>query len=184
MIIPAEQWKPVELDLIFDASSRDPNTLLLAVTQFGVETHPRYQPLRNPATGALRQTWCNVYLWDVTRALDCEIPHWIDHDGEPCEMGQGTETTANAVCDWLQTLGPQFGWVLTDHAGAVDYANQGMPAVVVWKNPTGASGHVAVVLPSPNPGVILSAQAGATNFVGKPYQNGFGDREVTFYRHQ
>ena len=175
MIIPNEQYKPTTPDTISTPQNRSPQLYLQVVKQFPVETHVRWAPI--PAKGI---TWCNILLWDWSRAMSAEIPHWVDQQGNPTAMGVGTETTANGVCDWLMNCGAKFGWTPSDLSGAVANSKKGKPTVVVWKNPKG-HGHVAVVLPT-DPAPRIS-QAGASNFQDKPLATSFGNLPVTYYIH-
>ncbi len=177
-IEPVQEWTPVTPEFTSDPRSRDPDLLLKICKQFNVESNPRY---RSPRPGV---TWCNIYLWDTTSAMGCEVPHWVDDNGAPVGVGKGRELDANMVCDWLVQHGADYGWTLCSGDDAEAAANLGQAAIITWKNPSGASGHVAICVPTP-PEVseILSAQAGATNFVGQPYTRGFGMRPVLFYKH-
>jgi hypothetical protein len=132
------------------------------IAQFPVTTSARYLP----ANGV---TWCNIYAWDVSRALGCEIPHWW----------QGREQTANNLVDWLSSVGPDYGWAECNEDQALDNANNGLPTFVTYKN-QGGHGHIAVVLPG---GSLTIAQAGLSNFVGKPLTSGFGNLPVQFFSH-
>ena len=165
-----KRWEPREIAL-------EHRSVLAAVAAADVENHPRYQP----GDG---KTWCNLFVWDVTRALlgpGAEAPHWVGEDNAPCAPGKGRELSANALCVWLRTMGPRFGWV---HAGAAEarlavLAGEAV-ALATWENP-GGHGHVAVVLPSAEG--IRIAQAGKTCFADGSLARGFGSRPVTFYLH-
>ena len=169
--------------LIFPPLTNSPGNRSAAIynqiiNQFAVGHNPRYLP----SGGA---TYCNIFLWDVTRAMGAEMPHWIKSNGDialPFSAG-AHELTINAGVVWLQNYGvPQHGWQLTDKAGAQNAANAGKPAVVVWKNPTGGHGHTAIVRPGvidPNTGPT-TAQAGARNFNEGHLTNGFGT--ITGYK--
>lgn len=180
MIYPTNPWEPVDLaGLVVSApGARNPDVLEAVVQQFDVVHAARYQ-------GSGSTTWCNIFLWDVTRALGCEVPHWVDASLNPAPMGPpNRELSANAVCDWLEVQGARFGWMKVDGDLAQEAASKGEPVVIAWKNPSGGSGHVAIAVPDPSDLCeLLSAQAGAVNFVGKPYTAGFGARPVSFYCH-
>jgi hypothetical protein len=135
---------------------RDVKTYNYVLDQFAVGVNPRYAH----AKGA---TWCNIYLWDVTRAMGAEIPHWVDKSGNPVAVGQGNELSANATNAWLHKYGSRFGWQKVTLDQAVTAANMGCPAVVSWKNP-GGHGHVAMIRPSqPTSQGPWMAQAGRIN---------------------
>lgn len=161
-----QPWNPVNPSLTSGThGGRHPDIYLAVVQQFEVEHALRYRSIDSV-------TWCNVFVWDVTRSMCAEVPHWW----------AGRELTANAMLDWLVDLGPKYGWEACDAKGAVEHANQGMPAVVAWKNPAGP-GHIAVVVPGPTEMPPRIAQAGKNNFVGKDVRSGFGALPVSYFRH-
>ncbi|MFL5346408.1 MAG: peptidoglycan-binding protein [Hyalangium sp.] len=161
-------------------SSRNRATYDNVINQFGVGSNPRYTPRDSNGDGS-RDTFCNIFLWDVTRAMGAEIPHWVDSKGNPAAVGKGRELNANATVDWLHQNGPQQGWHKVSAAEAQKLANEGHPAVAVWKNPSGI-GHVAVVRPgemtSAGPAI---AQAGASNFNNGHVKDSFGTRPVEYF---
>lgn len=150
-------WLPVDLP-----DSRK-QTLHDIITALDVEKALRYAPRGD--------TYCNIFVWDVSRAAGCEIPHWYDlQTGQYREVGHGIEMHANRMVDWLKG-----NWAEMVRDAAFDAAAAGYLVVCGWRNP-GGIGHVAVLLPE---GTI--AQAGASNFVGKPINHGFGKYPVRFF---
>jgi hypothetical protein len=109
-------------------------------------------------------TFCNIFAWDVTRAMGAEIPHWVNPSGDPTPHLKGNELNANALNSWLHAHGARYGWRQVTLAEGVDLANQGRPVVASWKN-QGGIGHIAMI----RPGVATAsegpwmAQAGAKN---------------------
>jgi hypothetical protein len=159
-------------------AARSPARLLEVVAQFSVETTPRYRPVSTPRGPT---TWCNIFVWDATRALGAEIPHCVDEAGCSVPVGEGRELTANRTLRWLETHGPATGWREVDAVGAVAAARAGSPAVAIWHNPFGP-GHVALVVPSDEADIHI-AQAGAACFSRRPLAHGFGDRPARFFAH-
>jgi hypothetical protein len=158
---------------------RDPNIYNAVLNQFGVETNPRYESRNN-------NTYCNIYAWDATSAMGAEIPHWVDPNGNPVDVGKGRELNANSVVSWLGEHGNRYGWQAVSAEDAQAYANQGSPAVTVWANPNRSlSGHVAMV----RPGEYLHdkgpniAQAGAAN-LNHGYVNDIFSDKVIYYVHK
>lgn len=191
MRIPIEQWRPVVFDRINRADARSPANLLLAVAPLAVTVHPRYQPRTDPKTG-IKSTWCNIFLWDATSALDAEIPHWyVEHvlEGGKVKDHRG-EFSALGVIGWLKREGPSAGWRSCTEAEARRRANAGMPTVATWMNPKFAGGkplpsHVALLLPSPVDGPQLIAQAGAECLFGAPIERGFGEaKPLEYFTHE
>ncbi|HXJ83223.1 MAG TPA: hypothetical protein VMS64_31625 [Candidatus Methylomirabilis sp.] len=171
-------WTPVDAPVRSAPSTRSRARLLEVVAQFEVETTPRYQPV-SISSGST--TWCNIFVWDATRALGAEIPHCVDEAGRAVPVGQGTELTANRTLRWLETHGLAAGWREEDAAGAIRAARAGSPAVAIWHNPFGP-GHVALVVPCDDDGVHI-AQAGAACFSSRPLAHGFGERSARFFVH-
>jgi hypothetical protein len=171
--------RPVAPPVENKKEERDSNIYNAALNQFGVETNPRYKPRNN-------NTYCNIYVWDATRAMNAEIPHWVDANGNPMDVGKGRELNANGVVAWLRNHGNDHGWHAVSAEEAQSHANKGAPAVVVWANPNpGQSGHVAMVRPgeySVDKGPNI-AQAGANNYNHTSVSQTFGDRKVTYYVH-
>lgn len=117
---------------------RSKNAYREVMDSFEVETNPRYDNTKGP-------TYCNIYVWDVTSAMGCEIPHWVD----------GYELNANGANAWLATKGKENGWEEIDEATAISMANEGYPTVAC------SDGHIAMVAPSePGDQGIYLSQAG------------------------
>ena len=163
-------WLPVSPPLTGSEDNRSAHHLVDVAAQFDVTQAPRYQPMG-------QRTWCKTYLWDVLSALGCGdvAAHWVDRAGAPVAPGKGMETRANDVVMRLRRQ--LYGWRHADEDAAYAHADSGRPAVAGWYNRAGP-GHVAIVLP----GRVI-AQAGATNFFGRPVANGFGAKPVSFFVH-
>jgi len=162
--IPANACLPANPPITNSAGERNQTLYRAVINQFDVENNARYQ---NNKKGE-GDTYCNIFAWDVTRAMGAEIPHYIDaQTGAPAIAGASNakEMDANQVNDWLNTYGTSYGWVKASAEQAQQYADAGMPAVTSWKNPSG-HGHLQVVSPSTDGqydasrGVAI-AQAGA-----------------------
>lgn len=174
-------WEEVTPDIVNKLSDRSPANYIAAAKQFEVETNPRYvRGHANP--GVSKETYCNIYLWDVTLAMSCEVAHWVDPaTGVEVPKGKGVELSANGVCDWFSTHALKFGWMQCGKDKAMERASTGRPTVVLWKNP-GGIGHVAVVLPGTD--FVHIAQAGANNFFDQALVKGFGNvGPLVYYTH-
>lgn len=174
-------WHLVTPVIAGGPGERRPDLLERIIRQFRVAENYRYQANRQKQ----KETYCNIFVWDVTRALGCEIPHWVADDGEPSSPDRGRELDANAVHAWLHHRGADFGWRRVDAAEALLWANMGRPAVAAWLN-VGGIGHVTMVRPGdphPTRGLPI-AQAGARNFDDGFLADGFGARAgVEFWIH-
>ncbi len=172
-------WIPIDAPVQGKPGDRDPRLYEAAINQFGVENNPRYTAYQQ----GKGDTYCNIFMWDVTRSMGAEIPHWVDAQGNPGVVGQGNrELDANSSINWLQQHGPQHGWQAVDATTAQAMANQGHPVVATMHNP-GGIGHVAMVRPgeySPDQGPAI-AQAGAHNMNNTHVINGFGRLDKIVY---
>ncbi len=161
--IPTNSWVASNPSITSNIGQRSADIYRAVINQFNVETNQRYA-VNKQGQG---DTYCNIFLWDVTRAMGAEIPHFTDAAGRPVSSGAGgaKELDANQINTWLNTNGQTYGWTRVSAEEAQYYANMGMPAVTSWKNPSG-HGHVQVVSPSvdgrydPTRGVAIS-QAGS-----------------------
>ena len=163
------------------AAQRDARLYDVVLNQFGVESNPRYTP---DAT----HTYCNIYAWDATRAMNAEIPHWVDESGNPTAPGHGHELNVNSTVGWMRDHGGDHGWRAITAAEAQTAANGGHPAVVLWQNP-GGHGHIAMV----RPGTYSAAngpeiaQAGRNNLnrttVRGTFGQNWGTMPLLYYTH-
>ena len=161
--IPASSWIAANPPLTNHVGERDAEIYRSVIDQFHVESNERYRVGKMNGN----DTYCNIFAWDVTRAMGAEIPHYVyESTGEPASAGGAgiREQTANDVNDWLNTYGAVYGWKKVTAEEAQRYANMGMPAVTSWKNP-GGHGHLQVVSPSADGGYnagkgVAIAQAG------------------------
>lgn len=160
-------WRPV--DIPASKLPQGDSKLRQVLAELNVEESPRYK-------AADGKTYCNIFVWDFTRAMGREVPHWVRTDGRVTQAGSGKELNANGMVRWLATRGPAEGWILADRKTATDAAARGHTVVVGWDSGNATPGHIAIMLPE---GTI--AQAGKHNFVGKTVREGFGDRPVVYF---
>ncbi|MFL6209042.1 MAG: LysM peptidoglycan-binding domain-containing protein [Pyrinomonadaceae bacterium] len=162
-----------------DANNRSADVYAQVINQFAVGNNPRYLPGQG-------NTYCNIFVWDVTRALGAEIPHWLNAAGQraaPFSPG-AHEVNINGGIDWMHSHGvPEQGWRSATDVEAQNAANAGQLAVVLWKNPI-HHGHTAIV----RPGTITAkgpatAQAGAINFNMGHMKDGFHDLPGKYFIH-
>ncbi|MEX1307671.1 MAG: hypothetical protein AB1Z19_04010 [Eubacteriales bacterium] len=183
--IPAEPWKPVMPSLTSHAGNRSARQYAQVINQFDVEKNKRYAPCGD-------KTYCNIFVWDVTRAMGAEIPHYFNvKNGAPKAYGDSdaNQMSANGMCNWLKKHGQDYGWHRVSASKAQSLANQGKPVVTAWKN-NGGKGHVQMVCPSADGrynaarGVTV-AQAGSTLSRYTPITSIFKKSlpEVVYYAH-
>lgn len=172
-------WQPWPLTLACSDDCRSPECLRAVLKQFDVATNPRYAPNQM----GLGETFCNIFVWDATRALECEVPHWCGNNGESLPVGKGKELSAAGMIGWLRVFGSDNGWREVPLASARDRANGGFPVVVTWENPSPSkSSHVAMLLPDAD-GQARIAQAGGSCFFDEPLERGFGRLKVVAFTH-
>jgi hypothetical protein len=137
---------PVDAPIKGDPANRNRAKYDQVLNQFGVESNPRYR-IRDSNGDGRNDTFCNIFVSDVTKAMGAPIPHWVDSKGNPSAPGRpNSELNANATVGWMNQHGAKHGWRKVSPAEAQQLANQGHPAAVLWKNPRGI-GHVAMVRP-------------------------------------
>jgi len=144
--IPTNSWLASNASVTNLPGQRNAATYRAVIDQFNVEANERYRVNKN----GQGDTYCNIFTWDVTRAMGAEVPHFIETStGRPVSTSGAntTELNANNVNDWMNTYGPSYGWTKVSPQEAQYYANMGMPAITSWKNPSG-HGHLQVVCPS------------------------------------
>lgn len=164
---------PVFAPLTGGTSLRGAALLEAIVAQFEVDSAERYRP-RDVTGDGQSETFCNLYLNDVTRALGCEIPRvWpVGADWK--------QLRANDQRDWLVGAG-RYGWSSCSESDARVAAEFGKVAVAAWKNPTaGRSGHVAILVPSHGSRETAVSQAGAKCFLRAPLSVCFPQRPEFF----
>lgn len=182
LAVPNEQWKPITAPLRNTKDARSPEALRSVAAQFNVASSARYQPKRR-ADGKL-ETYCKTYCWDVTRAVDAELPHWVDSAGNPSKVGApNVEVPCNDLLTWLEDHGKRFDWTeVQTEVEAATHAAMGKPAVAIWQNKKGP-GHIALLLPSRDATTRI-AQAGARCFFDLPLsQFGVAVKHLRFFVH-
>lgn len=158
------QWLAVDAPVQNKPGYRSAAALRAVVAQFDVEFNTRYR--RTPYA-----TFCNIFVTDVTKALNVEIPHWLRDTNVP--LGK-RELNANGTLEWLMIIGTHNGWREVNATEAERRADDGYPTIAIWKNPNmNKPGHIAILLPSDGQGIQI-AQAGAKNFNHGSLAAGFG----------
>jgi hypothetical protein len=158
------QGQPTEPPLTSGPDRRTADILDQTINQFAPENNRRYI---DP-----EKTVCNIFVWDVTRALGAEIPHYIDVNTgdilsrdevlkqlktaglagklDKASMASAgmAEVGATGALDWLETYGASNGWrEIEDPEEAQRLADAGQPVVPVWGNRAGGHGHIAILRP-------------------------------------
>lgn len=163
---PAQQWRPIDPIITSDETDRSAENYNAVIDQLWVEKNQRYADKANV-------TWCNIFMWDVTKAMGAEIPYYVNNiTGEAEQYRQGIfevahQQSAKDYFYWLRKHGADYGWRKVSAAEGQSAANRGRPAVVLYR-----SGHCQVIRPfredgSHNSGRdICYAQAGSPKAYG------------------
>jgi len=168
------------------SNAGNPQQNLDAIATLNVESNSRYTPYKK----GQGDTYCNIFAMDYAHKMEAPLPEYLDwnSDGKIDRY-----LNANRMVQWLRgdfqegggsvTQGPELGWHSVSADEAAAYAKEGKVVLAGWQNPKGleSSGHMAVVRPESEPGSIVIAQAGKTNFSNGPISNGFGDRSVEYF---
>ncbi|MBX5482378.1 MAG: hypothetical protein IRZ16_11170, partial [Myxococcaceae bacterium] len=135
--------------------------------QFAVGANPRYDP------DAPDKPRAHIFVWDVTRAMHCEIPHFLG----------GRELSLGLMVEWLRHEAPMRGWRRATAAVALMAANEGCPVVVVPKElriKLMAMGRPGEAAPDGNP-YLSAAALGRGNHL--TVKEAFGVMAVEFFLH-
>jgi hypothetical protein len=150
------------------------------VEYLDVEQNARYRA----ATG---ETYCNIYAYDFCYLAGVYLPRvwWTSRALTDLAAGRAVsvrygdtvrELNANALYDWLEDFGTDFGWRrLVQVEDLQQAANVGAVAVIcAQRKELNRSGHICVVVPERPPQTAkrtgasvhlpLQSQAGARNF--------------------
>ncbi|MDL2224996.1 hypothetical protein LJC20_02160 [Eubacteriales bacterium OttesenSCG-928-M02] len=153
-VIPTAAYKAITPGVTSNMDNRSAALYNKVIAQFDVENTERYRPYRQ----GKGDTYCNIYVWDVTRAMGAEIPHY--YDPKTLEAKYYPDTTgavemgATRMCEWLEKKGQDYGWREVTAEEAQKMANAGKPAVAVTPK------HVQMVCPSKDGS--YNAQKGVT----------------------
>ncbi|WDV47119.1 peptidoglycan-binding domain-containing protein [Clostridiaceae bacterium M8S5] len=202
-IIENQNWSstkkhayPIIPRYINKADSRLGGVYDIIIDQFNVEMNERYLQNNN-------KSYCNIYVWDVTKAMSAEIPHWIYRSNDSIYKYNtqisysenakiAHELSANSVYKWMKKHHKEIGYKRVNALNAQQSANKGNPTITMWYSKFGGSGHMQIVRPlpynesyNPSKGVYIS-QAGSKNYraiylrneYSKKYQN-----ELIYYTH-
>ncbi|MBI3112585.1 MAG: hypothetical protein HYZ01_13545 [Ignavibacteriales bacterium] len=155
---PARRFTPINAPDTNIQGDREAWKYAGVINQFRVDVSRRYEQEGE-------KTWCNIFVWDITRAMNVEIP---------------LQTTAEMV-RWLKDTGAKQGWRRVSIDAAQREANKGNPTVAIM------AGHAAVVRPG-SPGRedgSAVAQAGAIVVNASHLKKRFGDSSlVEFWSHE
>jgi hypothetical protein len=186
---PSKRVLPLKGYLTNNEENRDAYEYSKIINQFRVDSSKRYAVSKGLDKDT---TYCNIFVWDVTRAMGAEIPHWIqirdpkessavDNNGDFIgDANSRDELNVNKTMDWLKKNGKTYGWKHITSIEAQRIANEGHPTVAIWSNPKGGHGHIAMVRPGldEDPRGEAIAQAGALVVNANHIQKGFNLKKL------
>ncbi|QRN93004.1 hypothetical protein JRI60_27765 [Archangium violaceum] len=117
-VISRDVWKAINAPLQSREGRRSPDLYKQVINQFAAGHNPRYE------AADAKQGRSHIFVWDVTRAMNAEIPHFVG----PREL------TVSQTCDWLRHEGTMRGWRRADVESAAAAADEGKPVVAVPKD--------------------------------------------------
>jgi hypothetical protein len=159
-------WKGLTPPVQSTPGHRSGALLQQVIAQFAVGANPRYEP---DAPGKSRG---HIFLWDVSRAMGCEVPHFVG----------ARELSVAQTCDWLRHEGPMRGWRKLNEQDLFKVAGEGflviaLPRELKFKQ-------LAVIEPQPvgykplvtGAGLVRGSKLGAAEVLGV--------RLLDFYAHE
>ncbi len=126
-------WKAVQAPLQSLPGKRSRKLYENVLRQFALLTNPRYG---DDAPGKTRG---HIYVWDVSRAMQCEIPHFVG----------AKELTLAQTCDWLRHEGPMRGWKRVTDSEIYERAKAGYLVIALPRD--ARTKQLAVVAPQEQP---------------------------------
>jgi hypothetical protein len=126
-------WKAVQAPLQSVPGRRSKKVYENVLRQFALLSNPRYG---DDAPGKTRG---HIFVWDVSRAMNCEIPHFVG----------AKELTLAQTCDWLRHEGPMRGWKRVSDYEIYERANAGFLVVALPRE--ARTKQIAIVAPQEQP---------------------------------
>jgi len=161
--IPGQAIPVIDAPITNDENNRSAYNYAKVIDQFKVETSRRYEPYRIE-NDVPPKTWCNIFVQDVTRAMNTELP---------------ADKITDEIIQWLNTEGTAKGWKsITNMDEAQKMANEGHPTIAI------IPGHAAIIRPGSvgleKKGVIQPAiaQAGGNPHGAKHIRIGFTENQL------
>ncbi len=160
-----ETWRALKAPFTSREGKRSKALYEQVVNQFAIGNNDRYD---EDAPGKPRG---HIYVWDVSRAMGCEIPHYTG----------ARELSLVQTIDWLKREGPMRGWVRVTTSDVFDIAERGQLVVVIPKDMRVRQ--MAIVLPQEPGGPPLLTGAGLVVGVNLEAQDLFGVSAIECYYH-
>ncbi|PZR17684.1 MAG: hypothetical protein DI536_05090 [Archangium gephyra] len=159
-------WKAVPAPLQSVPGKRSEALYASVVNQFGVTVNPRYE---EDAPGKGRG---HIFVWDVSRAMNCEIPHFVG----------AKELSLVQTCDWLRHEGPMRGWKRANDYELLEGTSRGWMVVVMPKDRS--IRQIAIVAPQKDEGKPKLTGVGLIRSDGAFAKEMFGANPLECFYHE
>ncbi|MBL8934088.1 MAG: hypothetical protein JNM69_06035 [Archangium sp.] len=160
-----ETWRALKAPFTSKEGKRTKEAYEQAFKQFAIGFNDRYD---EDAPGKPRG---HIYVWDVSRAMNCEIPHFAG----------ARELSLAQTVDWLKHEGPMRGWLKVPELDAPGLANKGLMVVVIPREVK--LRQMAIVTPQDPKGGLLLTGAGLVVGADVPLREMLGTAVVDCYYH-
>ncbi|MGV3620156.1 MAG: hypothetical protein ACO1OB_05040 [Archangium sp.] len=159
-------WKAVPAPLQSVQGKRSEALYASVVKQFGVTVNPRYE---EDAPGKGRG---HIFVWDVSRAMNCEIPHFVG----------AKELSLVQTCDWLRHEGPMRGWKRANDYELLEGTSRGWMVVVMPKDRS--IRQIAIVAPQKDEGKPRLTGVGLIRSDSATAKEMFGSNPLECFYHE
>jgi len=114
-----EGWKAINAPVQSRPGRRSGRIYWSVIDQFAVGHNRRYDP------DAPLRPRSHLFVWDVSRAMGCEVPHFVG----------GREMTVGQTVDWVRLESLSRGWRKLDAASALAAADRGELVLALPRDP-------------------------------------------------
>lgn len=160
-------WKAIVAPIQSVHGQRSGAIYAKVLAQFDVGANPRYEP------DGPDKNRGHIFIWDVTRAMGCEIPHFVG----------AKELSLSQTCDWLRHEAPMRGWRKVSDNDVFGAAQAGYPLIAVPREIR--LRQLAFIPPQPpNGGRPFCTGAGLKRGVNLPVLEVLGVRVVDYFGHE
>lgn len=160
-----DSWRAVKSPFTSKIGERTKDAYEKAFKQFAIGFNPRYE---EDGPGKPRG---HIYVWDVSRAMGCEIPHFVG----------ARELTLSKTIEWLRHEGPMRQWLKISESDSFRWADLGMLVVAVPRDPK--INQLAIVVPQAEADVPLLTGAGLVVGALLPAHEVLGTTDFDCYYH-
>ncbi len=167
-VTSVDTWKAVNAPMQSKPGRRSAIIYQNVIEQFACGYNQRYT-VDNPL-----KSKTHVFVWDVTRAMNCEVPHFAG----------GRETTLGQMVDWLRFEAHTRGWRKANVQHAIAAANRGEAVLAVPQD--GKQRWLAVVRPGELDAEGFPRVAAAIDEVGNDMaaHEALKTRLIAYYVHE